>query len=277
MSIINRLAAIQPLKNFVTRVVESLPYSARNVLLDMIHNGIVRKPPFSGVYHGFDEVATNYPTDATRRAFAKAGLSIKHEEAADLAILRRSHSLLPAVVGMLAPFSEPVRILDFGGSGGIDYLNLKKTIAANVRYHIVDLPAICDAGRELWPNDLALSFSEALPDDEQFDLVYSWSAVHYVPDPLALLVRFTQYRPKAILIVHSPFARRGFVRAQSQGSFRFPQWVVSLPDAEQAMKKAGYRLVMRATDEFSYNVDNYEPAYRVAHMANLLFVPIQQT
>ena len=273
MSIINQIAATQPLKTFVTRVVESLPYAARVVLLDMIRNGIVRKPPFSGVYRRFDEVAANYPTDATRRAFAKAGLAIKHEEAADLAILRRSHSLLPAVVGMLAPFSKPVRILDFGGSGGIDYLNLKNTIAADVRYHIVDLPAICEAGRELWPSEPAISFSEALPGDEQFDVVYSWSAIHYVPDPLALLVRFTQYKPKAILIVHSPFANRSFVRAQSQGAFRFPQWVVSLPDTERAMREAGYRLIMRATDEFSYNVDNYQPAYRVPHMANLLFVP----
>jgi hypothetical protein len=51
-----------------------------------------------------------------------------------------------------------------------------------------------------------------------------------------------------------------------------PHWVVSLPEAERVMRENGYRLAMRATDDFTFNVDNYDAEHRVPHMANLLFV-----
>ena len=255
----------------VSRAIDWLPYSARTVVLTAIRDGIVKRPPFKGTYLRFEDVRANYPSDDAAESFAKAGLSFKREEAVGLVILRRSHSLLPLAVGMLAGSKQPLRILDFGGSGGIDYAMVKETVGAEVRYHIVDVPAICAAGRKLWPNEPQLSFAEELPSDEIFDIVYSWGAIHYVPNPLDLLVRFTRYKPQIILVVHSPFALRNFVRAQVQDSICLPHWVISLPDAERVMRANGYRLAMRATDDFSYNVDNYDRQHRVSHMANLLF------
>jgi len=37
------------------------------------------------------------------------------------------------------------------------------------------------------------------------------------------------------------------------------------------MREAGYRLAMRATDENTCNVDNYDRDHRVGHNAMLLF------
>ncbi|HZP76292.1 MAG TPA: methyltransferase, TIGR04325 family [Pseudolabrys sp.] len=272
MSITTRLAAIAPLNRFVSRAIERLPYSLRTMLLSAIREGIVRRPPFQGVYARFEDAAASYPSAASAEAFAKAGLSLKREEAAGLVILRRSHALLAVAVGMLAKRTQPLRILDFGGSGGIDYQLVKETTGAALRYQIVEVPATCEAGRKLWPDDPQITFAETLPSEGEFDIVYAWSAIHYVPDPLDLLVRFTRYRPQIILIVHSPFAPRAFVRAQVQGTVCLPHWVISLPEAERVMQENGYRLAMRATDDFAYNVDNYDPEHQVPHMANLLFV-----
>ena len=130
-------------------------------------------------------------------------------------------------------------------------------------------PGIVDAHTHYDPQ---ITFAATLPSEGEFDIVYAWSAIHYVPDPLDLLVGFTRYRPQIILIVHSPFAPRAFVRAQVQGTVCLPHWVISLPEAERVMQEHGYRLAMRATDDFAYNVDNYDADHRVPHMANLLFV-----
>ncbi len=267
---------MQPLNRFVSDVVARLPYSLRNAVLYIIHAGLFQRPPFHGVYERFDEINSTYsaayPTAEAAEAFVKAGLSLKREKAAGLVILRRGHWLLPTIVGLLAKRDGPLRILDFGGSGGVDFTALKQTTDARLQYDIVEMPEVCEAARKLWPKEADINFRETLPEGGQYDVVYSWSAIHYVSDPLDLLAKFTAYGPKAVLIVHSPFAQRAFVRAQVRGSATLPHWVISLPEAERVMRERGYRLAMRATDEFTFNVDNYDAEHRVPHMANLLFV-----
>lgn len=272
MSIINQLASFGGANRLAKGVIARLPYSLRRIILSVIHNGIVQRPPFRGVYARFEDVEAKYPSEEAVESFARAGLSLKREEAANLVILRRSHSFLPLAVGMLENPGRPLRVLDFGGSGGIDYLTVKETTGAALSYKIVELPATCEVGRQLWANDPQITFAESLPAEGAFDIVHSWSAIHYVPDPLDLLARFTRYEPQIVLILQSPFAQRSFVRAQVQGQTCLPHWVISLPDAERVMEKHGYRLAMRATNEFSMNVDNYDREHRVPHMADLLFV-----
>ena len=268
------LANIGWLNRAAKRAVDRLPYFPRKVVLDAIHNGVRNRPPFSGVYASFEDV-TNivYPAPETQFEFVKSGISsMKPDPASGLTILRRSHALLPLAVAMMSLPARPLRILDFGGSGGIDYVGVTKTTDADVRYHIVETAATCEAGRKLWANDPRISFSETMPpEQEQFDIVYAWSAVQYVSDPLALMASFARYNPRVILIVGSPFAPRAFVRSQEGPGSRYPHWVVSLPDAERVMRDAGYRLALRAVDETDFNVDNYAPEYRVGSSAILGF------
>ena len=269
------LARIAWVNRAAKRAIGGLPYVLRKVVLDIIHNGVRRRPPWSGVYRSFDDVKDAvYPSPETRFGFAKQGLSIRRDEASSLVTLRRSHALLPLAVALMARCNQPLRILDFGGSGGIDYVGVSETTDADIRYHIVETSATCDAGRRLWPGNARISFSETMPPHgEQFDIIYAWSAVHYVPEPLSLMASFALYRPKAILIVGSPFAQKAFVRAQRGAGGHFPQWVMSLPETERTMKEVGYKLSFRATDESDYNVDNYPPEYRVGSSAILLFTP----
>jgi putative methyltransferase (TIGR04325 family) len=192
--------------------------------------------------------------------------------------LRRARSLLPLVAAVLAakrPTSEPLRSLDFGGAAGIDFANLIAAIrdTSNIRYYVVDFPKVCAVGRAKWRDDARISFHDAMPASSEFDLIYGWSSIHYVADPLQLLTQFTTYSPSAILIAGSPFTSgKAFVRAQVNQSAPFPHWVLSLDDVERRMSGCGYCLAYHVTGEDDYNVDNYPPAYRVPNSASLLFL-----
>jgi putative methyltransferase (TIGR04325 family) len=141
-----------------------------------------------------------------------------------------------------------------------------------VEYHVVEMPGVCKAGREMWRDDPRVSFSSSMPAaTEKFDLVYSWGSIHYLPDPLDLMRSFTAYDPQAILIVGSPFADKAFVRGQVNQSVPFPGWVIGLPDAERIMQESGYALTLKVAGDEIYNVENFDEAHRVAHSASLLF------
>jgi putative methyltransferase (TIGR04325 family) len=185
---------------------------------------------------------------------------------------------MPLVTALLADqrqTGQPFRILDFGGAAGIDFANLVTAVGdtSNIRYHVVDLPKVCAVGRVKWQDDARISFYDMLPASAEFDLVYGWSSIHYVADPLHLLTQFTSYSPRAILIAGSPFTSgKAFVRAQLNQSVRFPQWVLSLGDVERRMNECGYYLAYHVAGEDDYNVDNYPPAHRVPNSASLLFL-----
>jgi putative methyltransferase (TIGR04325 family) len=246
-----------------------------------VEHGLSSPAPFSGVYTSFDDVLTrimaaeNDLVEAAKRGVAGAP---SLDDATKLPRLRRAHSLMPLAVAALATDRRPprpFRILDFGGAAGVDYANLLSAVhlSFDVLYHVVDLPAVCAVGRAKWQHDARVSFDDTLPPSAEFDLVYCWSSIHYVPDPLGLLGQFAIYHPTAILLAGSPFTSgRAFVRAQVNQSVPFPQWVLSLPEVEHFMRVRGYNLVYHVAGEDDYNVDNYPAEYRIPNSASLLFL-----
>ena len=268
------------MRSLIKRVVVRLPWKLRKLIMFCVEHGLVSPPPFSGVYSTFDEVSGSMrAAEGDQAAAAARGIAgaPSFDEATKLPRLRRAHSLMPLAVAMLASGrpAAPFRILDFGGAAGVDYANLLSAVHLDidVRYHVVDLPAVCAVGRARWQHDARVSFDDALPPSAAFDLVYSWSSIHYVPDPLGLLGQFAIYQPAAILLAGSPFTPgRAFVRAQVNQSVPFPQWVLSLPEVENCMREKGYGLVYHVAGEDDYNVDNYATEYRVPNSASLLFL-----
>lgn len=267
------------MRDHIKRAVVRLPWKLRKLITFFIEHGLISPPPFSGVYTTFNAVPGKM-AEGDRAAAAVRGIARgpSFDEATKLPRLQRAHSLMPLTVAMLASgrrAAQPLRILDFGGAAGVDYANLLSAVHPNidVRYHIVDLPAVCAVGRAKWQHDARVSFDNTLPSSAAFDLVYSWSSIHYVPDPIGLLRQFAIYQPTAILLAGSPFtAGRAFVRAQVNQSVPFPQWVLSLPDVEHCMREKGYGLAYHIAGEDDYNVDNYPPEYRVPNSASLLFL-----
>jgi putative methyltransferase (TIGR04325 family) len=266
------------MRGLIKQLVARLPWKARKLVMFFVEHGLVSRVPFSGVYASFADVPGTM-SEADQAAAAARGVTRgpSCDEATNLPQLRRAHSLMPLVAAMLAGRGrkEPLNILDFGGAAGVDFVNLLAAAdpGIDVRYLVVDFPKVCAVGRDHWRDDKRISFSDALPQAAQFDLVYSWSSIQYVPDPLSLLAQFASYSPAAILLAGSPFTSGdAFVRAQVNQSVPFPQWVLSLPKIEQRMRECGYDMAFHVAGEDDYNVDNYPPRYRVANSASLLFL-----
>ena len=152
MSVVKRLARVPTLNRAAKWSIDRLPYFIRKIATDAIRNGVTRRTPFSGVYQSFDDVPNvKYPPDATRYEFARGGLSMQRDAAANLPVLRQSHMFLPMAVGMLA--KSNIRILDFGGAGGIDFVQTGASTNAELDYTVIETTAMCAAGRKLWPNE----------------------------------------------------------------------------------------------------------------------------
>jgi len=267
------------IKHFAKRLVGRLPWGFRKSVAFVGAYGLVNllasRPSFVGIYRSFDEAPRSrqknneYLVDgATLNLDAQ-----KFDDATGLPLLRNSHSLLPLTASMLAG-PNPIRILDVGGAGGVDFANLLNATSAlaNIQYQVVDLPEVCALGRRHWVNDQRISFAEAMPSEaNEFDLIYSSWAVQYFAEPLQLVERLTAYRAKAILLINVPFTTKGaFVRMQINKMIR--SWVLNLPDVERIMRCHGYVLSFHAGGDVDHNVDNYPPEYRVSNVSNLLFL-----
>lgn len=272
--------------NMKTLIKEHVPWAMRESLRSSRDFMAQRKPPFRGVYKSFDDLPKTAGYDHQdwgNRAYQNA---VKAKNAIGLTApphLAPTKSLLPAVVSTVLPFftGKEIRILDFGGAGGLDYGYLRALIGdrySKLAYHVVDVPSACEGGRRAWEGDNRITFSSDLPQvNERFDLVYSFSALHCVPDYKTLCEQLAGYGAKIMLFCKHP-AHEGaaFVREQvNMGPGKeVPQWVLSVPEMEKIFGDYGYTLLFRVPGENTYNVDNYPSTHRVEGVLNMIFAKI---
>lgn len=264
---------------FAKRLTARLPWGMRKVVAFVGNYGplnlLMNKPSFVGVYRSFADAPPGRPAD-NRYLVHGAALNLraqKSDAASGLPILRNSHSLLPLAVSLLQA-GGPIRILDIGGAGGVDFANLLQALprVSDIRYRVVELEDLCEFGNRQWEHDPRISFTGSMPSPgEEFDLVYSSWAIQYFPEPLAFLEKLTTYQARAILLINAPLTAKGaFVRMQVNKMI--PSWVLSLSEVERVMRDRGYALSFHVAADIDHNVDNYPPEHRVSNLANLLFL-----
>lgn len=278
---------VQQMRNFegtAQWIADRLPWGLRKLtrrLLSFVKiHGVsalfVSKPTFRGIYSSFADIGGS--ADLVKDELANSSISnltgVRSDVATALPLLDQHRELLPMAVVLLARKFYRLNILDFGGGAGVDFRNLLNSLpTVDVSYCVIDLLPVCEKAVPLWAGETRISFRSSLPEQGIFDLVYSWGAIHYVPEPLALLRRFADYRPRAILIVGTPFTSgKAFVREQLNRSKPFPQWVLSLPEVRDLMQSCGYRLALHVVHEHDYNVDGYPKGFRVPNSTSLLFL-----
>lgn len=180
-----------------------------------------------------------------------------------------SHWLLPFLIGTMP--KGKLRILDFGGGGGMDYIYASKLSSRgnDLDYHVVDLPAACEAGGEM--TDLPITFHLDLPPvDQHFDIVYASSSIQYVEDYRALLAKFSGYRPKYILICKTSIhSGPQFVRAQTNIGGRTPAWVFNLSHIDAALPDYEREYCAKSDDLFPMHT--YPDESQVPWMTNVLY------
>lgn len=248
----------------------AVPWHARRTLSFASSTFKKRKPPFDGVFTKYADVPNRhqYNKPGWARSCRAAVDKIRAIQGPLVETGASAKWLLPVLV---ASMNRRVSILDFGGAAGTDYAWLRLMAGgADVEYHVVDTQAACVTGRDMWPSS-PITFHEELPAAQAFDIVYSYSAVHCVAEPLALLTRLAEtYTPASILLCKHPIhTGPSFVRAQTNMGGAMAQWVLNLYDVENALP--GYRLAFKVLGEDNYNVDNFQPPYNVGTTAELLF------
>ena len=163
---------------------------------------------------------------------------------------KQNHLLLPAVAATMMATRDRLRILDFGGGLGIGYMALVEGIphaATRVDFTIVDLPWTVDEGRRLLPG--AVRYMDALPGEEEFDLIYSVSALQYIENWRMTLGALLDCRADFILL-SDVFAGEipTFVTLQNYYGSRIPHWFWNFEELLEVCSAAGYTLV---TKEFN--------------------------
>lgn len=191
--------------------------------------------------------------------------------------------LLPIVVGAVRPSGGGISILDFGGGMANAYLPLLATLpdAAGLEYCVLEQPAVCAAGQEVFANISGPAFHSDFPDRPQgFDIVFSSSALHYVEDWKAVVARLAGYRPSHLLfsdVLAGDFPT--YVTLQNYYGDKIPGWFWNMADFVAEVEQHGYHLAFKAPlvrkilgREGKLPMENLPPDRRLDFASHLLFV-----
>jgi putative methyltransferase (TIGR04325 family) len=188
------------------------------------------------------------------------------------------HLLLPLVVACING-SERVRILDFGGGLAIDYVLLSQATGggADAEFHIVESPALVDAGARLFESDRRVNFHDRLPASlPPLDLLHISTALQYVDDYPALLTSLIAYRPRYVLMVDLP---AGDIPTFATGQVNvrgsvIPSWFFNAREIIALVESAGYRVTFKALSAQRFDLGNFPVSHRLSHSCHLLFARV---
>jgi putative methyltransferase (TIGR04325 family) len=119
-------------------------------------------------------------------------------------------TLLSVVTTALSANRDVLRVLDFGGACGAHFFVVKAALGhiLNLRWHVVETPAMCDKARALQTDELQFFEHQehAVAAMDGVDLVYCSGALQYAPDPPAALAELTSHKAQYFLLTRTPVA-----------------------------------------------------------------------
>ncbi|MFN8625568.1 MAG: methyltransferase, TIGR04325 family [Candidatus Binatia bacterium] len=187
------------------------------------------------------------------------------------------HEPLGIIAASLAAETGLVRILDFGGGVGSGFVHLLATLPNRslVEYHNVDLPHMCEAGRNLFKLDDRIAFYTHIPAvRSRCDIVYANSVLQYVEDYKGLLHDLASLNARYILLAR--LAAGSFpTYATKQLNLRgkvLPYWFLNFDELVSILARAGYRLAYHGLAHEVFDQSNFPKTHRVGRMRNVLFV-----
>lgn len=195
--------------------------------------------------------------------------------------MTKAYALTPILATMVSD-GHTVRVLDFGGGLGMEYLGAQGsiTIKDSIDFTIVETAAICERGNAMFVDDGAIRFVSDMPGThDAFDIVHAGSSLQYMDDWQGLLKTFAEYRPQNI-ILSDVFAgdAPGFVTVQNYYGRRIAVRFLNMLELTSYMEGLGYKLVLCQQYVSNSNVDgeplpmaNFPQKYRINYTTNLLF------
>lgn len=140
------------------------------------------------------------------------------------------------------------RVTDFGGHVGVKYLAYRDTLRfpVDLLWQVVDVPAMCRAGRRRSVDTPQLRFHEALEDTMASDVLLCSGSLQYVEEPLdRLLARLPAPPPTIVLNKVSVTETESFFTLESFGLGRMPHQILSQAALDALRRRCGYGLETR--------------------------------
>ncbi|MBV8879492.1 MAG: methyltransferase, TIGR04325 family [Planctomycetaceae bacterium] len=233
------------------------------------------KGPWEGAYRSFAEVPVRGPGfdgDAWLQ-------QLRDDRARVEDALRRGGSAAsppdPELLALAAPLSR-VRVVDFGGGGGVSFLQLAAALPAStvLDYRIVERAPVCDDGNAHFKNDARLRFHPEIGEAlGRPDIVYIRTALQYLEDYRGVLGKLLDLQPKHLLLTNfSGTTAPTFATAQiNQKGSTIPYLFINFPELDAFLGSRGYASTRRKEIPHRYKLSGLPPECRSSVMVDLLY------
>lgn len=177
----------------------------------------------------------------------------------------------------LAPYAPHLkRLFDVGGSIGNLYYYYTEYLPfhPDAEWLTMDLPAVVEVGRRVAEqrNASGLRFTTDFSDAEDSDLIIASGSLHYLPDPLPVMIGRLCKPPHHVLVNRTPMTDRSdFATTQDATSYRVACMVYNRARFIKMFEEIGYRLVAEwEAPELSIDIPFY-PKHSVKAYTGMLF------
>ncbi|TAN42032.1 MAG: methyltransferase, TIGR04325 family [Nitrospirae bacterium] len=249
----------------------------------------MKEPIWEGVYSEFKDVPVTgggfgggiWVKNALQKAAELRELAM--EEKTIPSVTRFHESLLPFLAAMVYSEKESVSILDFGGGIGLSYYQVKCGLPkpATLDFHVVDLEAVCIAGREFYSKESSVSFHCSLDECSSlsFDIVHIGSSIQYIEDWKGTLKSLCAMQADYIMLTNIPAGDvPTFATAQNYYGSKIASWFLNARDIIDVMKSYGFVLSFKSTYDLKilgvvqpYPQENFPEQYRMGYPCSICF------
>lgn len=253
---------------------------ARRMLPPIVREFLPRRHFWKGIYRHVRDV----PSIPTSHAFFVDFATIT-----DLEILRdraRHSGTIPKdtvgeymLLGLLAAVGRRktagLKILDFGGAVGSDFIHLTASLAKcpPIEYHVVEIEKAAREGARLFAGEPRIHFHTEAPSIVNLDIVFLKGALQYVEDYSSLLLKLCSLGATYFLFVNlsaGDFPTYATMQKNVPGT-AMPYWFINVSEIVALLSEQGYELIYKSALEPDYDQSNFPPEYRMGRTCNLLF------
>ena len=154
----------------------------------------------------------------------------------ELDTIKDRNSLLVEYINQYS--KNNISILDYGGGIGLSYFSLLPHTDKTIDYSIVELPSICDAGKNA---NVPIKFYQNIPKTK-FDIVYIRTALQYTKDWKKTLRDLTRCNPKYIILSHLSAGNiPTYLTLQIWGDYLLPYWFINIDELNSHIENNDYK------------------------------------
>lgn len=229
---------------------------------------------WNGIYKNFKEVPRTDNTDYVSCQVFELGEALNR-----IANNNYSPSVEQQLFAQLVRSLEPVnhdhvKILDFGGGLGLDYIATCYLNSIPMDYTIIEKKLTCRVGNELFISDDSIKFIDTFPENKEvYDIVYLNSSLQYVEDYREVLEKLAFYESNFFIFLRlSAGDIPTYATSQvNMPDLSIPYWFTNFNEIRTIMSSYGYTLVHKSQPDRIYNQDNFPKSYRMGRAINTFF------